>query len=187
MLHTFCICSISSIIGPLFSFLFLKPPPLTHPHPHPPAYYLCDHYHRIPPNFPKSWTKNVTFLNLSGLGKGHFSSPKLSKNCTDHVKAAYHSWEIPHTSHGAGQTRPVNSGKLLVWCRLSRASFHLFYRDKHTGFIVSHMTCAWRCWGRLKHTDDMVQTHMSTWSNYEANAVQVFVVGVFVWRLSFKR
>src|SRR5215471_2857901 len=27
-------------------------------------------------------------------------------------------------SHGAGQTRPVNSGKLLVLCRRSSASFH---------------------------------------------------------------
>jgi hypothetical protein len=27
-------------------------------------------------------------------------------------------------SHGAGQTRPVNSGKLLVRCRRSSASFH---------------------------------------------------------------
>ena len=27
-------------------------------------------------------------------------------------------------SHGAGQTRPVNSGKLFVLCSRSRASFH---------------------------------------------------------------
>ena len=28
------------------------------------------------------------------------------------------------TSHGAGQMRPVNSGKAFVWCRASSASRH---------------------------------------------------------------
>ncbi len=29
---------------------------------------------------------------------------------------------VHEPSHGAGQTRPVNSGKLLVWCSRSSAS-----------------------------------------------------------------
>ena len=31
---------------------------------------------------------------------------------------------VQDASHGAGQTRPVNSGKLLVECRLRAASCH---------------------------------------------------------------
>ncbi len=36
------------------------------------------------------------------------------------------SWmlSVHDASHGAGQTRPVTSGKLLVECRLSAAFFH---------------------------------------------------------------
>jgi hypothetical protein len=30
---------------------------------------------------------------------------------------------VQAASQGAGQTRPVNSGKLFVWCRTSMASF----------------------------------------------------------------
>jgi len=32
-------------------------------------------------------------------------------------------FSVQAASHGAGQTRPVNSGKLLVECRFSAASF----------------------------------------------------------------
>ena len=40
---------------------------------------------------------------------------------------------IPNTqaaSHGAGHNLPVNSGKLLVKWRISRASFHLLFNTK---------------------------------------------------------
>ena len=164
MLHKFCICSISSIIGPLFSFLlfFWNPPSPTHTHTllhincltiiieSPKLSQISDQKCHFPKIF-QTWKRALQF------------SQTFQKNVTDHAKSAYHSWEIPHTSHGAGQTRPVNSGKLLVWCRLSRASFHLCYGDKHTGLTVSRMTHAWWCWGRLKHADDMVQTH--TWQH----------------------
>jgi hypothetical protein len=33
-------------------------------------------------------------------------------------------FRVQDASHGAGQIRPVNSGKLLVDCRFSSAVFH---------------------------------------------------------------
>jgi len=36
------------------------------------------------------------------------------------------------TSHGAGQHRPVNSGKLLVWSNVTNASFQFFYKTSTT-------------------------------------------------------
>jgi hypothetical protein len=35
-------------------------------------------------------------------------------------------FSVQDASHGAGQTRPVNSGKLLVECRLIDACSHWF-------------------------------------------------------------
>jgi hypothetical protein len=48
-------------------------------------------------------------------------------------------WLMPSTqldSHGAGQIRPVNSGKLLVACRRSMASAHC---PRHTRSFHSGM------------------------------------------------
>ena len=39
-------------------------------------------------------------------------------------------FRVQAASQGAGQMRPVNSGKLLVECRTSSASFHLFLNTR---------------------------------------------------------
>ena len=51
-------------------------------------------------------------------------------------------------SHGAGQTRPVNSGKLFVWWRRSRACFHWSWYTSalNSGIklFTGHPVCVWQ-------------------------------------------
>ena len=71
----------------------------------------------------------ATFLPLrtsGGDGTTQPSSKPLSMIATSMALMVTGGSMMPSTqepSHGAGQTRPVNSGKLFVWCRRSSASF----------------------------------------------------------------
>jgi hypothetical protein len=72
-------------------------------------------------------------LSLGGLGTIHPSSHALSMMEASMVLMDTGFSMMPRTqepSHGAGQTRPVNSGKLLVSKSLSRASLHLPAGDR---------------------------------------------------------
>ena len=67
-------------------------------------------------------------LILGGLGTIQPSSQALSMMEASMVLMDTGFSMMPRTqdpSHGAGQTRPVNSGKLFVSSSLSRASLHL--------------------------------------------------------------
>lgn len=83
----------------------------------------------------------ATFLPVSRSGGSRTTQPSskaLSMISTSTCLMVTGSWLMPSThaaSHGAGHSRPVNSGKLLVACSRSIASRHrsLKTRSFHSG------------------------------------------------------
>ena len=72
----------------------------------------------------------ATFLPVSAAGGSGLSPCAMARSAIAHsidlmVTGFSSMLSVQEASHGAGQTRPVTSGKLLVECRLRAASSQL--------------------------------------------------------------
>src|SRR5262245_61926764 len=67
----------------------------------------------------------VLRCGLSGLRPWAIARSAISHSIVLMVTGFSSMLSVQDASHGAGQTRPVNSGKLLVECRLRAASSQL--------------------------------------------------------------